>query len=86
MYKDPRTWSIDASSRFVKMADLFGLGVLADEIFKAPQTIDLVRNKRNQVYMSWTDDSHNGETIDQLKTLGLDAIIYDRYVQFALID
>ena len=53
---------------------------MAEDIQRDPTQVELVRN-RGQVLFCWTDDQNNPEIVKYLKSLGVDGIIYDRYVK-----
>ena len=53
---------------------------MAEDIQRDPTQVELVRN-RGQVLFCWTDDQNNPEIVKYLKSLGVDGIIYDRFVK-----
>ena len=57
-----------------------GLSAMAEDIQRDPTQVELVRN-RGQVLFCWTDDQNNPEIVKYLKSLGVDGIIYDRFVK-----
>ncbi len=76
-YRDPRTWNVANASRFVSMAEILGMNVIADEILREPDQVAKVK-ARGQIIFVWTDDKNDKATVDYLKSLGLDGIVYDR--------
>ena len=76
-YRDPRTWSIAAASHFVDMAEILGINAIAEDILRDPKQLDLTKERR-QVVFCWTDDKNDKGTVDYLKKLGLQGIVYDR--------
>ena len=78
-YQDPRTWTIDKGSCFIAMAEILGVNAMAEDIQRDPSQVQLVR-ERGQVIFVWTDDQNDVGTVQYLKDLGIDGIVYDRYV------
>lgn len=50
---------------------------MSELLLKDTSLIDYVKSN-GLVLFTWGEDNNNSETIDRLKSLGLDAIIYDR--------
>ena len=76
-YLDPRTWTIENGSNFAAMAEVLGVNAMAEDIQRDPSQIQMVR-ERGQVMFVWTDDQSDSGTVQYLKDLGVDGIIYDR--------
>ena len=76
-YRDPRSWTIRNASNFVKMSEILGVNIMAEDVLRDPTQIDIVK-ARGQVLFSWTDDNNDKETVNALKKLDVDGIIYDR--------
>merc|ERR1719186_7843 len=79
-YKDPRTWNISNAVCFVEMAEMLGISVIAQDVMKEPEQVNLVK-ERDQVIFCWTDDKNDKETVKYLKDIGINGIIYDRMDQ-----
>ena len=79
-YIDPRTWSIANGVLFVEMSGLLGLSVRAEALLKYPQRMEKVR-QHGQVIFVWTDEQNDRETVQYLKKLGVNGVIYDRMDQ-----
>ena len=82
-YMDPRTWTISKGSNFVSMLEILGVNVMAEDVQRDPSQVQMVKEK-GQVIFVWTDDQSDSGTVKYLKELGVDGIIYDRYI-FQLI-
>ena len=80
---DPRTWTISKGSNFVSMLEILGVNVMAEDVQRDPSQVQMVKEK-GQVIFVWTDDQSDSGTVKYLKELGVDGIIYDRYI-FQLI-
>uniref|UniRef100_A0A0K2TTA7 GP-PDE domain-containing protein n=2 Tax=Lepeophtheirus salmonis TaxID=72036 RepID=A0A0K2TTA7_LEPSM len=76
-YLDARTWSIDKGSYFVEMQDILGINAMAEDIQRDPTQVQLVKSK-NRVLFCWTDDKNDKETVEYLKQIGVDGVIFDR--------
>ena len=76
-YRDPRCWSVPNGSRFVDMAEILGMNVMAEDLLRDPDQVRLVK-ERGQILFSWTDDRNDKETVTYLKRLGVNGIVYDR--------
>ena len=59
------------------MAEILGMNVIADEILKNPSQVSEVKT-RGQIIFVWTDDKNDRSTVDYLKKIGVDGIVYDR--------
>jgi len=79
-FLDPRTWSILAAQQFCQMAGIQGISARADDLIRDTKQIQHVKSK-NLVLFSWTDHRNDKETVQYLKELGVDGIIYDRMDQ-----
>jgi len=79
-YCDPRTWSIRNGVLFVEMSGLLGLSVRAEALLRNPHHLEKVR-EHNQVIFVWTDEQNDKETVQHLKKLGVNGVIYDRMDQ-----
>lgn len=76
-YRDPRTWSIPNAVKFVEMTEILGINAFIDDILRDTSQVQLVKG-RNQVIFVWMDEYSDKETVQYLKDLGLDGIVYDR--------
>ena len=83
-YMDPRTWTIAKGSNFVSMLEILGVNVMAEDIQRDPSQVQMVKEK-GQVIFVWTDDQSDSGTVKYLKELGVDGIIYDRYIPMTFI-
>ena len=79
-YVDPRTWSITNGVLFVEMSGLLGLSVRAEAVLRNPQHLEKVR-QHGQVIFVWTDEQNDRQTVQHLKKLGVNGVIYDRMDQ-----
>jgi len=79
-YRDPRTWTITNGIWFAKMAGLLGLSAMAEALLRDPNQLSLVRES-GQIIFAWTDDQNDLATVQHLKRLGVDGVIYDRMDQ-----
>jgi len=79
-YRDPRTWSIKNGVMFATMAGLLGVSAMAEALLKDPEQMTSVK-KSNQVIFAWTDEQNDRATVQHLKRLGVDGVIYDRMDQ-----
>ena len=82
---DPRTWTIAKGSNFVSMLEILGVNCMAQDIQRDPGQVQMVKEK-GQVIFVWTDDQSDSGTVKYLKELGVDGIIYDRYIKENLYD
>ena len=57
-----------------------GLSVRAEALLKNPDRLAKVR-EHNQVIFVWTDEQNDKETVQYLKKLGVNGVIYDRMDQ-----
>lgn len=62
------------------MSGLLGLSVRAEALLKYPQRMEKVR-QHGQVIFVWTDEQNDRETVQYLKKLGVNGVIYDRMDQ-----
>lgn len=76
-YRDPRTRNIPNASKFVEMAEILGINAMAEDLLRDPGQVDIVK-KRGQVLFCWTDDKNDKDTLNCLKGMDLDGIVYDR--------
>ena len=65
------------------MLEILGVNVMAEDVQRDPSQVQMVKEK-GQVIFVWTDDQSDSGTVKYLKELGVDGIIYDRYI-FQLI-
>ena len=59
------------------MSGLLGLSVRAEAVLKNPDRLEKVREHK-QVIFVWTDQLNDKETVQHLKKLGVNGVIYDR--------
>ena len=52
---------------------------MAEDIQGDPSQVKMIQD-RKQVIFVWTDDKNDLGTVKDLKTLGADGIVYDRYL------
>ena len=52
---------------------------MAEDIQGDPSQVQMIQD-RNQVIFVWTDDKSDLGTVKDLKNLGVDGIVYDRYL------
>jgi glycerophosphocholine phosphodiesterase GPCPD1 len=76
-YMDPRTWTIANGSNYASMSDILGLNAMAEDIQRDTSQVQMVK-ERGQVIFVWTDDQNDSSTVQYLKELGVDGIVYDR--------
>eukprot|EP00096_Caligus_rogercresseyi_P004256 TRINITY_DN1844_c0_g2_i1.p1 TRINITY_DN1844_c0_g2~~TRINITY_DN1844_c0_g2_i1.p1 ORF type:complete len:439 (+),score=88.82 TRINITY_DN1844_c0_g2_i1:1285-2601(+) len=76
-YRDARTWNIKNGSYYVEMQDILGINAMAEDIQRDPAQIQLVKSK-NRVLFCWTDDKSDKKTVEHLKSVGVDGVIFDR--------
>ena len=57
-----------------------GLSVRAEALLKNPDRLEKVREHK-QVIFVWTDEQNDKETVQYLKKLGVNGVIYDRMDQ-----
>jgi glycerophosphocholine phosphodiesterase GPCPD1 len=81
-FRDPRTWSLRSGVLFAELAGLLGLSAMAAALVKDPAQLGLLR-QRGQVLFCWTDEDNSKETVQYLKSLGVDGVIYDRVSKFS---
>ncbi len=77
MFRDPRCWSVPNASKFAAAAELLGVNVIAEKLLGDPSLVADVKS-RGQVLFCWMDDKNDRETVDQLRKMGVDGLIYDR--------
>ncbi|QQP55172.1 Uncharacterized protein FKW44_008272, partial [Caligus rogercresseyi] len=75
-YRDARTWNIKNGSYYVEMQDILGINAMAEDIQRDPAQIQLVKSK-NRVLFCWTDDKSDKKTVEHLKSVGVDGVIFD---------
>ena len=66
------------------MLEILGVNVMAEDIQRDPSQVQMVKEK-GQVIFVWTDDQSDSGTVKYLKELGVDGIIYDRYIPMTFI-
>ena len=49
-----------------------------------PSQVELIKN-RDQVIFAWTDAKSDARTIKNLKEIGVDGVIYDRYLSYTFV-
>ncbi len=77
-YRDPRTWSILLASKFVEMDEILGVNAFSEDILRDPSQVDMVKS-RGLILFVWMDEKDSDrETVQYLKQLGVDGIVYDR--------
>ncbi len=64
-------------SCFVAMTEILGVNALAQDIQRDPSQVAVVK-ERGQVIFVWTDDQNDAGTVQYLKDIGIDGIVYDR--------
>ena len=57
---------------------------MAEDIQRDPSQVQMIK-ERGQVIFVWTDDQSDSGTVKYLKELGVDGIIYDRWVKDILM-
>jgi len=66
------------------MLEILGVNVMAEDVQRDPSQVQMVKEK-GQVIFVWTDDQSDSGTVKYLKELGVDGIIYDRYIIFSTL-
>jgi len=76
-YSDPRCWDVANGIAFARATELLGLNVIAENLLSQPSVVSKVR-EASLVLFCWTDDKNDRETLDKLRAMRLDGIVYDR--------
>jgi len=76
-YRDPRCWNVKNGAHFAKAAELLGLNIMAENLLREPALVQNVRES-GLVLFCWTDDKNDKATIEELRRMRLDGIVYDR--------
>ena len=80
-YLDPRNSQAAMAINFINFADLLGIDINSKFILKHPELINDIK-KSGQVLFCWGEDNNDSNVINQLKQLGVDGIIYDRWMVY----
>ena len=59
------------------MSEILGINAIAEDLLRDPEQVKMVKSK-DQVLFTWTDSDNNKETLEKLKKMDIDGIIYDR--------
>lgn len=76
-YDDIRTRSLQNSFSFARAERLLGVAPFSAELLQHVEMISWAK-KFGLVIFTWGEMNNNMETIDELKSLGVDAVIFDR--------
>ncbi|WAQ99036.1 GPCP1-like protein [Mya arenaria] len=76
LYRDKRTHSVIMATEFAIANDLLGVNVMSQLLLKDESLIDYVKSS-GLLLWCWGEDNNNAFTINKLRQLKLDAIIYD---------
>ena len=77
-FKDPRNETIEMAVYFAASIGLEGINVHAEDIINDRTLIHFVKSK-NLVLFCWGDDLNRTDLITELKSEGVDGVVYDRY-------
>ncbi|XP_037078748.1 glycerophosphocholine phosphodiesterase GPCPD1-like [Pollicipes pollicipes] len=84
-YLDTRTQTLEMSLLFARSAQILGVNVFSGVLLKQPEFVKHAQ-AQGLIVFCWGDDNANVETIRYLKSVGCDAIIYDRMDKYCTKD
>ncbi|XP_052093799.1 glycerophosphocholine phosphodiesterase GPCPD1-like [Mytilus californianus] len=76
---DPRCLNVPIGVNFVNFANILGINVNSKTILDSPELIKDVK-KSGQVLFCWGEETNDSNVINKLRELGVDGIIYDRWM------
>ncbi|KAI0230939.1 Glycerophosphocholine phosphodiesterase GPCPD1 [Lamellibrachia satsuma] len=76
-YNDIRTHSLQNAFSFARAERLLGVAPFSDELLQHVEMISWAKTY-GLVIFTWGERNNKKETIDELKSLGVDAVIFDR--------
>ncbi|CAC5407430.1 GPCPD1 [Mytilus coruscus] len=76
---DPRCLNVPIGVNFVNFANILGINVNSKTILENPELIKDVK-KSGQVLFCWGEETNDSNVINKLRELGVDGIIYDRWM------
>lgn len=81
-YHDPRTRSVEMATYFAISMGLTGINIHAEDLLKNRSLISFVKSK-DLVLFVWGDDLNDKNLIRQLKSEGVDGVVYDKVDEYS---